>query len=110
MIADILPAAFVANVHLVATSSTPSNAVQQNIAIAGSTSRFDAHVFGSVVSYDITDFFISRPVDVGRISVLHDDPPFLNWSRHLSRRAAFARDRTGAGPPIDEGACVGGIL
>jgi hypothetical protein len=58
MIAHILPAAFVANVHLVATSSAPSDAVQQKIAMAGSASRFDAHVFGSVVSYDVADFLI----------------------------------------------------
>lgn len=32
--------------------------MQQEFAIAGSTSRFDAHVFGSVVSYDVADFLI----------------------------------------------------
>ena len=78
MIAHILPTAFVADVHLVPASRTPCDAVQQKIAVARRSSGFDAHVFGPVVSYDVADFFIGRPVDIGGIPILHDNPPILN--------------------------------
>ena len=66
--------------------------MQQKIAIARRASGFGAHVFGPVVSYDGADFFIGRPVDVGGIPVLHDDPPFLDRPRRFCPRRAFAGD------------------
>src|SRR6201999_1636653 len=97
MIAHILPAAFVADIHFVAASCAPGDAVQQKFALARSPSRLRAHVFGSVVFYDAADVLIGRPVDIRRIAVLHDDPPFSERTRYLCRQYAFARDRTDAG-------------
>lgn len=110
MIAHILSATFVANVHLVAAPPAPDDAMQQKLAVAGSTSRLDAHVFGSVVSHDVTDILMGWPVDVRRIPVLHDDPPFIDRPRHLCRRTAFARGGTGPGSSIDEGTGISGVL
>nr|WP_294509843.1 hypothetical protein [uncultured Rhodopila sp.] len=83
MIAYILSAALVADVHLVAASRAPGNAVQQKIAVARSASCLGTHVFGPVVFYYATDHFISRPVDVGWIPTLHDNPSFLDWPWHF---------------------------
>src|SRR6516162_166564 len=106
MVAHILPAALITNVHLMAAPCAPGDAVQQKFSVARGSSGLDAHVFGSVVSYDTPDFFISRPVDIGGISVLHDKAPFLHWPWGFHRRSAFAPGRTDARSSIDEGACI----
>ncbi len=83
MVTYILPAALVADVHLVTAPRAPGDAVQQKIAVAGSASRLVAHVFGPIVSYDAADHFVGQPVDVGRIPALHDNSPFLDWPRRF---------------------------
>src|SRR5580692_5009431 len=110
MIADILSAALVANVHLVTASSAPGDAVQQKFAVSRCSSRLRAHVFGSVVSDNTPDLFKGRPIDVSRISILHDEPPFLHWPRGFCRRYALTRNLAHPGSAIDECAGIGGIL
>jgi hypothetical protein len=83
--------------------------MQQEIAVARRASGFDAHVFGSVVLQGGVDFFIGWPIDVGGISVFHDDTPFIHRLRRLHLRRAFAR-RSHPRPSIDEGARIGGVL
>ena len=73
VIADIFPAAFVTNVHFVAASCAPSNAVQQKIPVTRSSSRFEAHVFGSVVLDDAADFFITARHLAGYAGILQAD-------------------------------------
>src|SRR5258708_28376872 len=75
VIAYILAAALVADVHLMATSCAPGDAVEQKLAIARRASGFDAHVFGSVISDDGSDFFINWPVAIGGVSHFYDEPP-----------------------------------
>src|SRR3974390_474077 len=101
MIAYILAAALVADVHLMTTSCAPGNAVEQELAIARRASGFDAHVFGSGISNDGSDFFIDRPVDIGWISIFNDDPPLLHWSRSLLWQGALPLRRMEASSPID---------
>ena len=74
MIAHILSAALVANVHFVPASRAPDDAVQQKIAVARRASGFGAHVFCPIVSCDGADLFIGRPVDVGGIPILQRRP------------------------------------
>jgi hypothetical protein len=83
MVAYILSPALVADIHLMTAPRAPGDAVQQKIAVAGSASRLGAHVFGPVILYDVANHFISRPVNVGGISVLHDNPPFLDRPRRF---------------------------
>ena len=49
MVADILPATLVADVHLMAASRAPGDAMQQKLAVARRASGLGAHVFGPVV-------------------------------------------------------------
>jgi len=77
MVTDILSAALVSDIHLVAAPSAPHDAVQKKVAIAGDTSCLGAHILGPIVTYDATDFLISRPVDIGRIPVFYDDAPLF---------------------------------
>src|SRR4051794_41931516 len=109
MIADVLPAALVTDVHFVPASCAPNNAVQQKIAVAGSSSRLGTHIFGSIVSDNTANFFIDRPVDVRRIPILHDDPPFLDRPLGFSRRTNSRRRRPRAGPSENQPASVGGL-
>src|SRR6266404_8576387 len=110
VIAYILAAALVADVHLMATSCAPGDAVEQKLAIARRASGFDAHVFGSVISDDGSDFFINWPVDIGGISIFDDDPPLLNRPRSLLWQGTLPLRRLEAGSSIDEGARVCGVL
>lgn len=107
---NLLAATFVTSVHFVTATPTPGDAMQQKFAVAGSTSRMDAHVFGSVVSHDGPDLLIGWPVDVRRIPVLHDDPPFIDRPRYFCRRTAFVHGGTEPGSSIDEGTGISGIL
>src|SRR5260370_18556115 len=76
VIAYILAAALVADVHLMATSCAPGDAVEQKLAIARRASGFDAHVFGSVISDDGSDFFINWPADLdGGLAFFSCHPP-----------------------------------
>lgn len=110
MIANILPAAFVADEHFMSASPAPGDAVQEEFAVARRTSGLDAHIFGSVVSYLSADFFIGRPINVGGISVFHENAPLVYRPPRFGFRSAFANWRVHAGPPIDEGAGIGGIF
>ena len=110
MIADILSAALVANVHFVTASGAPRDAVQQKFAVSRCSSCLRAHVFGSVVSDNTSDLFIGRPIDVSWISILHDEPPFLHWPRGFCRRQALAHNLAHPGSAIDECAGIGGFF
>src|ERR1051325_3818083 len=103
MIAHILSTTLVADIHFVAASPAPGDAMQQKIAVAGSASRLGTHVFGPVVSDDAADHFISRPVDVGGIAVLYDNPPFLDRPRRFRPRPTLTSESPHAGAAIDEG-------
>src|SRR4051794_17267231 len=109
VIADIFPAAFITSVHFVAALCAPGDAVQQKIAVTGRSSRFEAHVFSSIVLDNAADFFIAGPVDVGWIPVPHDDPPLLEGKGHFPGRAALTDDVAGTSPPVDETPGIGGF-
>ena len=70
-----------------AAACAPGDAVQQKIAIAGSSSCLRAHVFGPIVPYDVADCFESRPVDVGGIR------SFTTTRQSSIGRATFPGDR-----------------
>ena len=109
MIAHILPASFVADVHLVTAACAPGDAVQQKIAFTGSSSCLRAQVFGPIVPDDVADCYKSRPVDVGGIPILHDDAPFLDRPGDLSRRQRFNSGGSKPSPSIDKSTRVGGV-
>ena len=67
MVTYILPAALIADVHLVTAPRAPGDAVQQKIAVAGCAPRLVAHVFRPIVSYDAADHFVGRPVTDGPV-------------------------------------------
>src|ERR1700756_3090898 len=105
-----MAASLVADEHLVSAPPAPGDAVQKKFAVAGRAAGFGAHIFGPVVSYDSANSFIRRPVDVGRKSVFHDDPPFIHRPQLFSFRRAITRWRMHARTAINKGASIGRIL
>ena len=80
MVANILTTPFVSNEHLVPASCAPDDAVQQQLAIAGSPSRFGSHIFGSIIADDASDLLVGLPIYICRIAILDDNTPFFDRS------------------------------
>src|SRR5262249_23457656 len=91
VIADVLGASFVADVHLVTASPAPCDPLQQKFAFSRGTPGLFAHVFGSVIADDASDLLVSLPINIRRIAILDDNPPLVDRSRRLGRRSSVHR-------------------
>src|SRR4051794_14149122 len=110
MIAHVFAAALVAHEHLVSAPAAPDDAVQQHVAVARGSPGLVAHVFGSIVAEDATDLLVCGPIDIGRITILHDEAPLLHRPRSLHRSTGSACNRASLPTPIDEGAGISGFF
>src|SRR3954469_12968172 len=93
--------------ELVAALAAPGDALEQGGAVAGRAARLAAEVLRVVVAQHRLDPLEGLPIDVGRIAVLHHDPPLV------LRQAGHDHPSIGgprvAGAAVGEGAGVCGI-
>ena len=75
VIAYVLAAAFVAHDHFVTAFAAPGDAMQQRCAVARDAAALNAQVLGPIVAQHGLDLLEGAPANVGRIFVLHHDPP-----------------------------------
>ena len=75
VIADVAGAGLVLHDHLMTALATIDETVQQGGARAGNAAGLVAVVLRMVVAQHVLDLLERLPGDVGRIPVVHDDPP-----------------------------------
>ena len=90
--------------------ATIDETVQQGGAGAGNAAGLVAVVLRVVVAQHVLDLVECLPGDVGRILVLHDEPPFLARPRLLQGTRSGQRRPRGEPAPIDERSGVGRVL
>ena len=110
IIADVAGAGLVLHHHLMAALAAINDAVEQGGARAGNAPGLVAVILRVVVAQHRLDPVECLPGDVGRILVLHDEPPLLARPRLLQGAGSGQRRPRCPGAAVDERAGIRRVL